>query len=258
MMLNLALHRSRTTLSAIEWYIAMGYGLFYHADATSCDDDCGICRQPLNQIGEEGVPAKTQCNHIFHLECLGEWINVSPNGDFPACRKMLRKALEPIHDTPARGPHPEWLVSLMPPAPQLPPNHEILTAQELIQLEADVEDARSRAGETDQNLTDLEDELQLPREDFSSLEIQSIEQVQNSSEIVMMNLTGLSAENYARYQNQVRLHQMSLTQFATSSHRLGERRRELERLHEYVQRIYPTTILDIVRAEVDFLIGILD
>ncbi|TGO62471.1 hypothetical protein BCON_0019g00050 [Botryotinia convoluta] len=193
MMLNIALHRSRATLAKVEWYIAMDYELFSQVESTSCHDDCGICRQPLNKIGEEVVPVKTQCNHIFHLQCIGEWINMSPNGDCPACRKMLRKILEPIHDTPARGPHPEWLVSLLPPAPQVALNHEILIAQEFVQLEADVEDARLRAVETDQNLIDLEDELQVPREEFSSVENLSNEYIQNSSEFVMMSLTGLSS-----------------------------------------------------------------
>ncbi|KAF5874182.1 putative ring-h2 finger protein [Botrytis fragariae] len=42
MMLNLALHRSRKTLSKVEWYIAMGYELFSQVESTSCDDDCGF------------------------------------------------------------------------------------------------------------------------------------------------------------------------------------------------------------------------
>ncbi|KAF5874181.1 uncharacterized protein Bfra_004188ia [Botrytis fragariae] len=166
--------------------------------------------------------------------------------------------LEPIHDTPARGPHPEWLVSLLPPAPQVAPNHATLVAQELVQLEADVEDALLRAVETDQSLTNLEDELQVPREDFSGVENLSNEYIHNASEFVMISLTGLSAVNYERYQSQVRRHQMSLTQFATSSQRLGEGRREVERFNDHVQRRYSTATLALVRAEVNFSIGIVD
>ncbi|KAF7956981.1 hypothetical protein EAE96_004303 [Botrytis aclada] len=258
MMMNLALHRSRTSLSKTEWYFATGHELFYQVEPTSCYDDCGIFRQPLNEIDEQGVPVKTQCNHIFHMQCIREWINISPNGDCPACRATIQGTLEPVHDTSVQGPHPEWLVSLLPPAPQVDPNIAILIAQELVQLEANVEDARLRAMETDQNLTDLEDELQVPREDFSSTENLSNEYIRNASETAMMNLTGLSAVNFIRYRNQVRLHQISLTQFATSSQRLGDRKREVERFRDHVQRRYRTTILELVRAEVDFLVGIID
>lgn len=257
LMLNLALHRSRTTLSKVEWYFAMGYEIFCQADSTSCDDDCGICRQPLNEIGEEGAPVKTQCNHIFHMHCIGEWINMSPNGDCPACRKMLQMKLEPIHDTPAQGPPPEWLISLLSPAPQVDPNYAILMAQELVQLEAIVRDEYLRVEETNRILTDIQDELQLPSETFSGLEFFSEEYIRNSSELVMMSLTGLSAANFTRYQSMVRRHQTNMTQFETSFERFRERRREVENFNDPIQR-YRTTALALMTAEAEFLNGVID
>ncbi|THV43936.1 hypothetical protein BGAL_0805g00010 [Botrytis galanthina] len=257
LMLNLALHGSRTTLSKVEWYFAMGYEIFCQVDSTSCDDDCGICCQPLNEIGEEGAPVKTQCNHIFHMHCIGEWINMSPNGDCPACRKMLQMILEPIHDTAAQGPPPEWLISLLSPAPQVDPNYAILMAQELVQLEAIVSDEYLRVEETDRILTDIQDELQLPSETFSGLEFFSEEYIRNSSEIVMMSLTGLSAANFTRYQSMVRRHQTNMTQFTTSFERLRERRREVENFNDPIQR-YRTTTLALMTAEAEFLNGVID
>ena len=259
LILNLALHRSRTTLSKTEWYIAMGYELFYHVDSTSSDDDCGICRQPLNEIGEEGVPVRTQCSHAFHLKCLGEWIDVSPHSDCPACREVILKTLEPIHDTPARGPHPEWLISLFPPVPQVAPNNPTLIAQELAHLESDSENARLRVLEADQSLSALEAELQVSRIDLSGTENLSNEYIHTASEHIIRNLTGLSsAADFFRYQSQVRLHRMSLARFDMSSQRLAERRREVERSNDHAQRRYRPTTLALVKAQVDFLIGIID
>ncbi|KAF7916471.1 hypothetical protein EAE99_009653 [Botrytis elliptica] len=258
LMLNLALHRSRTTLSKIEWYFAIGHEIFCQVESTSCDDDCGICRQPLNEIGEEGVPVKTQCNHIFHLQCIREWINMAPNGDCPACRTLILKTLEPIYDTPARGPHPEWLVSLLLPAPQLAPSHAARVAQELVQLEADLADARLRAAETEQNLTDLHDELQIPSDAFSRLEFFSTAYILRSRELVMMRLLSLSAINFTRYESQVRRHQINLTQVETSFGRVRDWRQELDRLNRQPIRSYRATTLEIARAEVDLLIGIVD
>ncbi|KAF7936561.1 uncharacterized protein EAE97_007927 [Botrytis byssoidea] len=257
LMLNLALQRSRTTLSKVEWYFAMGYKILCQVDSTSCDDDCGICRQPLNEIVEEGAPVKTQCNHIFHMHCIGEWINMSPNGDCPACRKMLRMILEPIHDTPEQGPPPEWLVSLISPAPQVDPNQAILMAQELVQLEAVVEDAYLRVVETDQDLTDLQAELQLSSETFFGLEFFSEEHIQNSSELDLTSFPGLSEANFTRYQSLVRRHQMNSTQFATSYERLGELRREVDNFNDPIQR-YRTATLALMRAEAEFLNRIID
>ncbi|TGO49085.1 hypothetical protein BOTNAR_0444g00080 [Botryotinia narcissicola] len=257
LMLNLALQRSRTTLSKVEWYFAMGYKIICQVDSTSCDDDCGICRQPLNETGEEGAPVKTQCNHTFHMHCIGEWINMSPNGDCPACRKMLRMMLEPIHDTPARGPPPEWLVSLLAPATQVDPNQAILMAQKLAQLEAVVEDAYLRVVETDRDLTDLQDELQLSSETFFGLEFFSEEYIQNSSELDLTSLPGLSEANFARYQSLVWRHQMNSTQFATSYERLGELRREVNNFNDPIQR-YRTATLVLMRAEAEFLSRVID
>ncbi|TGO07410.1 hypothetical protein BTUL_0279g00050 [Botrytis tulipae] len=257
LMLNLALQRSKTTHSKVEWYFAMGYKILCKVDSTSCDDDCGICRLPLNEISEEGAPVRTQCNHIFHMHCIGEWINMSPNGDCPACRKMLRMILEPIHDTPARGPPPEWLVSLLALAPQVDPNQAILMAQELVQLEGVVGDAYLSVVETNRNLTDLQDELQLPSDTFSGLEFFSEEYIQNSSELVMMSLTGLSAADFTRYQSLVRRHQMNNTQFATSYERLRELRRELDNFNDPIQR-FRTAALALMEAEAEILNRIID
>lgn len=258
LILNLALHRSRITLSKTEWYISMGYELFYQVDSTS-SDDCGIFRQLLNEISEEGVSVRTQCNHSFHLKCLGEWIDVSPHSDCPACREVILKTLEPIHDTPALGPHPEWLVSLFATAPQVAPNNSIPIAQELAQLESDSENARLRVLEADQNLTALEAELQVSRADFSGTENLSNEYIHTASEHIIRSLTGFSsATDFFRYQSQVRLHRMSLTRFDMSSQRLSERKREVERSNDDAQRRYRPTTLALVRAQVDFLIGIID
>ncbi|KAF7901376.1 hypothetical protein EAF00_003597 [Botryotinia globosa] len=250
LMLNLALHRSRTTLSKVEWCFAMGYKILCQVDSTSCDDDCGICRQPLNEIGEEGAPVKTQCNHIFHMHCIGEWINMSPNGDCPACRKMLLMILEPIHDTPARGPPPEWLVSLLAPAPQVDPNQAILMAQELVQLEAVVKDAYLRLEEADQALTDIQDELQLSSETFFDLGLLSEEYIQNSRELELTSLWGLSEANFARYQSLGLRYQMNSTQFATSYERLVELKREVDNFNDPIERY--------MRAEAKFLNRVID
>jgi len=45
--------------------------------------ECSIC---LNIMYEDEFDYKTECNHIFHNECIKEWYKVSNNISCPLCR----------------------------------------------------------------------------------------------------------------------------------------------------------------------------
>lgn len=75
-------------------------------------EECPICRVSLNETDEEGIPVKTQCNHIFHKNCITSWLTDSPNGDCPSCRRAIRN-FEPIPPFLVHGTIPEWLRVLL-------------------------------------------------------------------------------------------------------------------------------------------------
>lgn len=50
------------------------------------EEDCSICLQPM----KEGCD-KTNCNHIFHKECIIKHYKTSINKDCPICREPLYK-----------------------------------------------------------------------------------------------------------------------------------------------------------------------
>ena len=53
------------------------------------ENNCSIC---LEEYKNEDVLKKLDCNHIFHKDCLGSWINNNTNKNnktCPLCRRMM-------------------------------------------------------------------------------------------------------------------------------------------------------------------------
>ena len=65
-----------------QWYTG-DYPEYYNApDDGKC---CSICLEPLILKTTE----KLRCGHIFHSECVGDWLDISINNDCPLCRVSL-------------------------------------------------------------------------------------------------------------------------------------------------------------------------
>ena len=50
-------------------------------------DCCSICLFDYNDVEQQQEIVKTKCNHIFHLNCLSNWVNQSKT--CPICRNEM-------------------------------------------------------------------------------------------------------------------------------------------------------------------------
>lgn len=60
---------------------------------------CTIC---LNSFSETNLPYQTECNHLYHVDCINTWLNqcTKSNKDHkcPYCQKPIDiNKLKPIH-----------------------------------------------------------------------------------------------------------------------------------------------------------------
>ncbi|RAL64237.1 hypothetical protein DID88_002129 [Monilinia fructigena] len=113
-MVNFAFQKARLNCTDDQWRRVLGYrdNALLPLQAPLGDlGECGICRVSLNEVDEEGLPVKTPCNHIFHLNCVTAWIIESAHGDCPSCRGGIRN-MDPIMPIPRRGPSPNWFAVL--------------------------------------------------------------------------------------------------------------------------------------------------
>mmetsp|Transcript_13028 Transcript_13028/g.23168 ORF Transcript_13028/g.23168 Transcript_13028/m.23168 type:complete len:111 (+) Transcript_13028:248-580(+) len=59
------------------------------------DDVCGICQNPIDGLsseggfpGEEESISKGSCSHVFHRECIDQWLSTSTRlKQCPLCRR---------------------------------------------------------------------------------------------------------------------------------------------------------------------------
>ncbi|CAD6447407.1 ce60a0d1-3048-4334-a04f-caca67ab41c5-CDS [Sclerotinia trifoliorum] len=174
--INAALPVLRDSISENLWEAGMGQQRtsFIAAEAfdpvalTLVDDeDCGLCREPLRDVEEQGVPVKTHCDHMFHQKCLEEYLEVSRNVDCPACRAELRGQNPATQDIQGRDQISEFLTSVMTPEQQTFPPEQPITEQYIQQLNADVEgntDDRVavEAQQEQQKVAELEESLNDP------------------------------------------------------------------------------------------------
>ncbi|EDN93832.1 predicted protein [Sclerotinia sclerotiorum 1980 UF-70] len=124
------------------------------------DEDCGLCREPLRDVEEQGVLVITHCNHVFHQKCLEESLKVSPNVDCPACKAELRGHNQAPQDIQGPDQISEFLTSFMTPEPQSFPSEQPITEQYLDQLDADVGEAIARVREADGDVRAIEREIE--------------------------------------------------------------------------------------------------
>lgn len=52
------------------------------------NDDCIICLNPLARNADSNSVARTQCHHLFHAQCLGQWLR-RVKYQCPVCRQEL-------------------------------------------------------------------------------------------------------------------------------------------------------------------------
>lgn len=56
-------------------------------------DECCVC---LDRLGSGSVICKLHCGHIFHENCVKQWIN--SDGRCPICRFVCRAPVVTVHD----------------------------------------------------------------------------------------------------------------------------------------------------------------
>jgi len=64
-------------------------------------EPCSVCS---GDLGDASSICKTPCNHVFHSECLSQWLAV--DGTCPFCRSLLCR--------PPRRPLQPWLARILP------------------------------------------------------------------------------------------------------------------------------------------------
>ncbi|KAF7863132.1 hypothetical protein EAF04_007215 [Stromatinia cepivora] len=257
MMVNTALARLRVRLPENEWHHFMGKqppgfdaARIFHPIVLPLvdDEDCGICREPLKDVEEQGVPVKTHCDHVFHQKCLEEWLNLSPNGDCPACRAALRGANPDIQEPDQIS---EWLTSLIVPGPQTFPHEQPITDQYIQQLNANVEEARVRAVQTDRNLTAIEREILETLDENSRLVYHAFQQFQATRAISIRTPRELSEDAYARCEINDRNREWMIAETRIASRRLYRRRDELVSLSDQAQTDYHAAMRELDRATME-------
>ncbi|KAJ8071862.1 hypothetical protein OCU04_002171 [Sclerotinia nivalis] len=253
LMVDSALTLLRSRLPRDQWQRYMGYqppesntaGIFDPVALPLFDnEECGICRVPLKDIEAQGVPVKTHCNHVFHQRCLEEWLELSPNGDCPACRAVLQGA-NPAPQKPDQI--SEWLTSLGP-RPQAFPTHQPITDQYIQQLNANVDEALVRAIQTDRDLTAIETEIIDTLGENSHLMEQAFQQFRDTRAISIRIPRELSEVAYARHEIHVRHHQWMFAQELIASRRLERRRDDLELLCDRARADYHAALTELDRA----------
>lgn len=260
-LIQYALHTSRDTLSENEWRIAMGYSVVTHFLPVELPldnpEDCGICRDPLNEANEHGLPVKTGCNHMFHRECLATWIRESPHGDCPSCRAAIRDGeplvplvpLRSIHETRYNHPIPEWLVDLHTPERQvgeslsdLPPFGEI----EL--FEAEVESARLEHMKLQDNFRAIQAELDDVRNELGNLAEHGGERVrQVYLERIMHEAANISEADFQDIQGYIRIYERTIADTETEYQRLRIKRQALEMELDQARTRYHTAARALAR-----------
>jgi len=55
-------------------------------DSNQCSNQCSICLESIDSLTNPSK--KTSCNHLYHKDCIYEWINNNKN-TCPLCRKKL-------------------------------------------------------------------------------------------------------------------------------------------------------------------------
>ncbi|KAF2252149.1 hypothetical protein BU26DRAFT_561917 [Trematosphaeria pertusa] len=65
-------------------------------------EDCGVCQEEITQAeAEAGGVVSTLCGHLFHDECLYQWVNgsaMSKANTCPVCRTVLCEARDREHE----------------------------------------------------------------------------------------------------------------------------------------------------------------
>ncbi|CAM8911098.1 unnamed protein product [Rhodiola kirilowii] len=77
--------------------------------AAACDEPCAVC---LNLFEEEDAVRRLRCCHVFHAECIDEWIEHDHvNVTCPLCRAALAGSDGPNFE-PMKS-EPSWAVERM-------------------------------------------------------------------------------------------------------------------------------------------------
>ena len=79
------------------------------ATQSECSNECTICL--LNYTEE--TKKTTECNHTFHDECIGRWLQT--NNSCPLCRTVLNQQKQTEHDETDTETVPRIIYS--PPSP---------------------------------------------------------------------------------------------------------------------------------------------
>ncbi|KAI9645703.1 hypothetical protein NHQ30_006445 [Ciborinia camelliae] len=216
MIMNQAYHHFSTITTDHAWRLAIGHpGDGFDLVELALDreewEDCGICREPLNEVRSNGMPVRTTCNHEFHQQCIKEWLEHSNYKDCPACRTAILRLGNPPPPFDS-GPRPEWLTNLIPSQPQLARPLRLVSNQEMYRLEVAVLQARREALATYRDVNDIEREVLDARIRYVELEHRSISYEDERRVAMQILLPGdrLSEEDFALYQSRQRDFQQNI------------------------------------------------